>query len=119
MKACPIKSMTDCPPEGLGSGVTVVVTQDGEDPGGWVLDLYMLTKDKAATRAFVGTTTLGAPNTTTRRPTRVVMTASCPAAYRFQVNVTAPPTASPQPVKPLQVGVFCGDASANPFNAGT
>lgn len=120
MQACAIDSQTECFPEGYGSSVAVVVSQDGQDTGGWILDLYALSRDAAASRVFVGTTTLGAPNTTTRRPARVVMTCSIPGAYRFAVIVTAPQLGSPnRPTKPILVGVFCGDVSANPFNAGT
>jgi hypothetical protein len=120
MRQCDLAVQTDVWPEGVGSGVTVVVNQDDSDPGGWILRLYALFDGADNhSRVFVGATTLAVPNTTTRLPTRVVMSASMPGVYRYQVQVTAPQIGTTQPTKPLLVGCFCGDASANAFNAST
>ena len=119
MHQCNLAVQTDETPEGFGSGVTVVVNQDDQDPGGWVLELYVLFRDVAHSRIFLGRTTIQAPNTASRLPQRVIMTASTPGAYRYQVVVRAPPLGTTQPTKPLLVGCYCGDASANAFNAFT
>jgi len=117
MRACPIKTSTEVLPEGYGSAVSVCISQDGSDPGGWILELHAVFKDEGATRAYVGEITLGAPNITGRRTARVVMIAAVPGAYRFVVQVRAPAQTVTQPTTSLLVGVFVGETTPFPMTA--
>lgn len=109
MRQCPMKVTTEVPPEGRGPSVCVVISQDDQDPGGWILETWAHFQD--ATRVFVGQVTLGAPNATVRRATRVVNVAGMPGASWYSVMVRAPVATLPQPEKPLLVACFCGDVS--------
>jgi len=111
MRTCLPGVQTDVRPQGEGSALCLVVVQDPADPGGWVLDVYALFTDSAASRVFLDKITLSAPGAL--RSTRIVAIATIPGAYGYMVNVRGPsPATNP---KPLDVGVFCGVMTALPF----
>ena len=115
MRLCPPKVTTEVEPEGYGSAASLVVSQDPKDPGGWILDVFALFKDKNASRLFIGTLTLGAPNNLGRRPARVVATLAIPASYRYVCMVRAP--TGTQPIEGLLVGIFCGETTPFSFTS--
>jgi hypothetical protein len=117
MRQCPMRVQTEIPPEGQGSCVTVCVSQDDQDPGGWIIEVWAHFNDRDASRVFVGQVTLGAPNATARRAARVVVVCGMPMAIKYSLNVRAPLKNQPQPLKPLLVAAFCGDVSPLGFTA--
>jgi hypothetical protein len=102
---------TEIPPEGQGACVTVCVSQDDRDPGGWIIEVWAHFEDRDASRVFVDQVTLGAPNAPKRRAARVVAVCGMPMAKRYSLIVRAPTKTQTQPEKPLLVAAFCGDVS--------
>lgn len=115
MKSCLPKVQTEVTGEGRGSGCTVCVSQPDDDPGGWLVEVWAQFTDKDSSRVFVGSVTLGTPNSVARRPTRAVVTAAMSGAFQFTALVKAPLKGATQPTKPILVGVFCGDVSPFTF----
>jgi hypothetical protein len=116
MQACSIGTETEVYPEGQGNSVSVIVSQSPRDAGGWIVELYATFPDLDSSRVFIGRTTLGTPDNTARRPTRLVAMASVPAATRYVVIVVGPPGPAPNRA-PLQVGAFCGTTTPFAFSA--
>lgn len=111
MRTCLPGVQTDVRPQGEGSALCLVVSQDSADPGGWVLDVYALFTDSVASRVFLDKITLGPP--AALRSTRIVALCTIPGAYGYAVNVRGP-SATTNP-NPIDVGVFCGVMTAFPF----
>jgi hypothetical protein len=92
--------------EGRGPSVSLVSTQVGTDPGGWIVDLYACFDDKFETRAFCATLVLSAVDPATKRPTRLLAVASIPGSRTWYAHVRSP---APAPTTPLQFALFAGE----------
>jgi hypothetical protein len=111
MRTCLPGVQTEVRPQGNGSALCLVVTQDAADIGGWKLAVYALFTDSVASRVFLDTVTLSAVGAL--RATRIVAMCTIPGSYGYEVTVSGPsPTTNP---KPIDVGVFCGVMTAFPF----
>ena len=112
MKACDPRSITPVGCEGLGPSVTVVINQDADDPGGWRIDLFVDFPDNEHSSIFVATFLTTQPLAPTRPPARIAAIACFPGASGWRARVHGPQV---PPLKPMQVGVFCGQQNATPF----
>ena len=104
MQTCQTRGFSTVQSQGAGPACTVVTNQAADDPGGWLIDLFVTVPGSQPMPAFVRRITLSAP-AAGNPPTRVVANVTLSGFERWSAEVT-PPT--PAPARPIQVGLFAG-----------